>query len=118
MVSDAFEFESNRADGLGTSRDRTACQRFDRLGIGGGMSDGRIPCQGFHVMNRAFIWPADHGPLHAPMLVAQRYFQMQNLFPVALKSEMAGFNDARMHRPHRDFMDLFSGDLEEVHRPL
>src|SRR5258708_34182735 len=49
-----------------------------------------------------------------PMLVAKRYLQMKNIVAVALDTEMAGFDDSRMHGPYRDFVNLGSGYREEI----
>jgi hypothetical protein len=45
------------------------------------------------------------------MLIAQRNLQMEDMFPVALKSEMARLNDTRVNRTDRDFVNLFAVDL-------
>jgi len=48
------------------------------------------------------------------MLVAKRYLQMKNILTMTLETEMAGFDDSRMHGAYRDFVNLGSGHREEI----
>src|SRR6266511_4954015 len=48
------------------------------------------------------------------MLVAQHDLQEEDLLAVSLKPEMAGLDDAGMHRADRDLVHLMPGNLEEI----
>ena len=53
---------------------------------------------------------------HAAALVAEHDFQVQDLFAVALKPEVAGFNHTGMHRPDRDLMNFLALDPVKIIR--
>src|SRR5258708_40168596 len=53
-------------------------------------------------------------PLDSSMLVAERYLQMKDILAVTLETEMAGFDDSRMHGAYRDFVNFGSGHREEI----
>jgi hypothetical protein len=48
------------------------------------------------------------------VLVTQGNFKMKNIFSVALKPEMAGFDDSGVDRAHRDLVDLLALDPEKI----
>ncbi len=58
---------------------------------------------------------ADQGSLNSSVLITQRYFKIENLFAVTLKTEMARFNNTGMNRSHSHFMDTFPFYAEEIH---
>src|SRR6266705_2659740 len=65
-------------------------------------------------MDCALAGPSHECPLDSPMLVAERYLQMKDILAVTLETEMAGFDDSRMHRADSDFVDLIPGHCEEI----
>src|SRR5216683_664390 len=78
------------------------------------MSDRGVAAQRFHQMDCSLAGPSHECSFNPPMLVAKRYLQMKNIFAVALETEMAGFDDSRMHGAYRDFVNLGSGHREEI----
>ena len=48
------------------------------------------------------------------MLVAERNLQVENVFTITLKAEMARLDDTGMNRPDRDFMDFLTVNSVEV----
>ncbi len=78
------------------------------------MANRYIPRQCLRVMDGPWIGSADHPPFHASVLIAQRDFQMEHVFAVALEAKMSGFDDAGVDRPHRHLVNLRPFDAVEV----
>ena len=70
------------------------------------MGDGRVARHRFHLAHRRAMRTASQRLLNSAMLIAERDFQVQHLFAGALKTEMAGFDDAGMDRADGDFVNL------------
>src|SRR5262249_23460509 len=51
----------------------------------------------------------------APVLVAERDLQVEDVLPVALKAEVAGLDDARVDGPDGDLVYLLALDAIKVH---
>jgi hypothetical protein len=49
------------------------------------------------------------------MLVPERYFEVHDLFTVALKAEMPGFDDSRVNRTDGDLVNLVTFDAIVIH---
>src|ERR1039458_5673552 len=69
------------------------------------LADGRVAGHGFYLAHRRAMRPARQRLLDTAMLIAERNFQMQHLFAVALKTKMARLDDARVNRPDGDFVN-------------
>ena len=80
------------------------------------MPGGGVAAKRLGIMNGPRVGAAEHGPLHAAMLVAQADFQMVYRLAVALEAEVARLDDARMDRAHGHFVDLVAGHVEEFGR--
>ena len=61
--------------------------------------------------------PAPHRLLDAPVLIAQRYFQVIDRFPVTLEPEMARLDNPGVDGADRHLMDLLALHAEEVDLP-
>src|SRR5258708_31434998 len=68
----------------------------------------------FGEMDASLVRTAAQRRLDAPMLVAERDFEMKHALAVAVETEMPRLDDTRMHRANRDFVHLSSGYLEEL----
>ena len=62
------------------------------------------------------VGPADERPLDAAMLVAQRDLQVKDVLAVALEAEMSRLDDAGMHGPDGDLVDLVALNAKESSR--
>ncbi len=82
----------------------------------GGVADGRVAGDGFHLAHGRAVRAAGQRLLDAAMLVAERNFEVQHFLARALKAEMSRFDDAGVHRPDRDFVDFAAVDAEEIPR--
>ena len=81
------------------------------------MADRRIAGSGFDLHRCLRPWSAKKHLLQAPVLIAKRYFKMQNIFSVALKAEMAWLDYTGMNRADAHFMDFSSFHPEIVDIP-
>ena len=63
-------------------------------------------------MRRAQVRAAHEQALDAPVLVAEAYFQVHDVFAVALEAEVPGFDDAGMDRAHGHFVDVLAAHPE------
>jgi hypothetical protein len=66
-------------------------------------------------MDRTRAWSAAKRPFDAAVLVAQGDFQVKDVFTVALKAKMAGFNHARVYGTDGNFMDFFTVHAIKIH---
>src|SRR5579863_8897947 len=78
------------------------------------MPDRGVADDGFGEMYAGLVRPAAQRAFDAAVLVPQRNLEMDHTLAVAVEAEMAGLDDAGMHRPHRHLMDLRAGDREEI----
>ena len=74
----------------------------------------RVAGERFRVVDGARIGAAQHRPLDAAMLIAQRNFQVVDRLAVALEAEMARLDDAGVDRADGHLVDLLARHLEEV----
>src|SRR5512146_30747 len=116
MISQTFEFERYTAEHLSSGWHGSPAQSFDRLAVRGCVSNRSVAAQGFDQVNRTFSRPADKRGFDAAMLVAERYFQVENTFAVTLEAKMAWFYDSCMYGTDGDFMNFFSADSEKFGR--
>jgi len=65
-------------------------------------------------VKRPGVGPAEHGPFHAAMLIAQRNLQVMHRLAVALKAEVPRLDYACVYRPDSHFVNLFAVHVEEV----
>jgi hypothetical protein len=65
-------------------------------------------------MDRASVRTAGKLSFHSPVLIAQRYFQMKNILPMALKTKVTGFDNPRVNRADRNLVDLIALDPVKV----
>ena len=87
-------------------------ERFHCMAIGHGMADRCIAGSSLDQVNPALGGPCNHRALDSAMLVSERNFQMIDIFTVALESEMARLDDARMNRSDGHLMNFRSAHLE------
>ena len=80
------------------------------------MGDGRVAGRRLGVMERARARAADHRLLDAAVLIAQGDLEVEDALAVALEAEVAGLDDARMHRPDGHLVDLLALDPVEIAR--
>ena len=78
------------------------------------MGDGRIAGQCLCVVNGAVVGAADHRLFYSAMLIPQCDFQVEDLLPVTLETEMARLNDPGVYRADRHFVNLVAFDAEKV----
>ena len=67
-------------------------------------------------MRSKLAGPADEAPLYAPVLVAERYLKMEDLFAVALEPEMARLYHAGVYRAHGHLVDFRTVYPEKICR--
>ena len=58
-------------------------------------------------------WELREASLNALVRVAESLFELQRLFADDRKAKVAGFDDARMHRPHWNLMHAIALDAHE-----
>ena len=68
------------------------------------MPNGTIARNGFHYVNGSFVRSAIKGSLDATVLIPQRNLQVENLFAMTLKAEMARLNNASMNGADGDLV--------------
>ncbi len=78
------------------------------------MADRGVAGHRLHQGHGAFGWPAEERALDTPVLVAERDFQVEDLFPVALEAEMPRLDDTGVDRTNRHFVDLVPLDTVEI----
>jgi hypothetical protein len=78
------------------------------------MADRGVSGYRLHHVNRALGRPAEKGSLDAPVLVAERDLQVEDLLAVALKPEMARLDNAGVNRANCYLMDFVPFDPVEV----
>ena len=115
VVRQPFELQRDPPKRLRARRHSRSAERLDRMGVGQGVADRRVAGGGLHVVDRPLRRPSDERALDAAVLVTERDLEMEDVLAVALKAEMARLDDARVHGPDRDLVDLGSGNGEEVH---
>src|SRR5262249_39045903 len=79
------------------------------------MSDRRVAGHALHDVDRALVRPADQHALHAAVLVAEGYFQVEHVLSVALEAEVAGLNNAGVYRADRHLVNLLAFDPVIIH---
>jgi hypothetical protein len=79
------------------------------------MTYSRITGNGLHILQCPFIGTACQGTFYSAMLITERYFQIQHILSVALKTKMSGFNYAGMYRAHGNLVYLVAIDPEKIH---
>ena len=79
------------------------------------MPDRGVARERLHVVDGALVRATDEHPLHAAVLVTERYLQMKDVLAVALKAEVSGLDDPGMHGADSDLVHLFAFDPEEIH---
>ena len=113
VVGQPFEFEGNRAQPLRAQRSFRPGEGLHDGRVGSGVGDGGVARHRFHLAHRRAMRAAGQRLLNAAMLIAERDFQVQHFFARALETEMARFDDARMDRADRDFVNLATVHAEK-----
>ena len=105
MVGNALTLQQQRAQPGSTLGNRGLRCRFQRHAIGPGIAHGGVardaPGQPAGVQRRQLR----HAMLDALVRVAQALLQTQHFLPHHREAEMAGLDDAGMHRAHGNLMD-------------
>ena len=114
MVGQPLQFERDAPQKCGSGGNLATGERFHGMAICRGMADGCVSGSGFYQMNPAFGGSAQHRGLYAAMLVSQRDFEMVDIFAVALESEMARLDDARVNRSDGHLVYLRPAHLEII----
>jgi hypothetical protein len=114
VVGDAFELQRDRPQRQGPPRAFNIGEPLQHLAIGDCMADRRVAGDGLGEMDGVLMGPAAQRLLDAAVLVAERDFEMQHALAVAAEAEMPRLDDAGMHRPDRDLVDLLAADPEEI----
>src|SRR6185436_15802125 len=113
VVGQALQLERDAPDGLRPRRLPAPRQRLDRTAVRGGVSHDRIARDRFGHQHGPIRTRRLQQPLDAAMLVAEHDLEEEYLFTVALKAEVPRLDDAGVHRPDRDLVDLLPLDPEE-----
>ena len=79
------------------------------------MADRRVPRDGLHRVDAAFVGAAGQGAFGPAMLIAQRNLQVEDLFAVALEAKMSRLDDAGMDGADGDLVDFLPLDAVIVH---
>ena len=121
MIGQPLELERDAPDRLRPRRLPAPRQRLDRAAVRGGVPDHRVARDRFGDQHGAIGAGGLQQPLDAAMLVAEHDLEKQHLLAVGLKAEVSRLDDAGVHRPDRDLVDLLPLDAEEgvrvpVHR--
>lgn len=113
MVGDPFTLEQK-----GPHKTDTGCRReiqclLDRLRKREGARHGRISRDtGGQTGARGDLSSTEES-VHSLMGVSQSLFETENFFSDDLKSEMAGFDDSRVNRSHRNLVNPRTEDADE-----
>ncbi len=89
-------------------------ERLDDLAVGGRVADRGVAGERLDVVDGPLVGPADQRALDAAVLVAERDLEVEDVLAVALEAEVAGLDDAGVHRADRDLVDLLALDAVEV----
>jgi len=114
VVGQALQLQGHGPQGLGAGRKADPRQGLQVATPGQGVAHGRVACQGLDVGHGPPRRGCRQGLLDAPVLVAQRDLQVQDLLPPALEAEVSRLDHSGVHGPHRHLVDLLAPDLEEV----
>ena len=114
MISEALEFEGDGAEPLGAERGLSTGEGFHDGGVSGGVGDGGVAGDGFHLAHCGTVRAARKGFLDASMLVAEGDLEMDDFLAGALEAEVAGLNDAGVNGADGDFVDFAAINLKEI----
>ena len=79
------------------------------------MPNGRIAGNRFHYMLGSWCRSADQSPFNPAMLKSERYFQVEYLFAMTLKTKMPRFYNAGVDRADRHLMNFIPFDTVKIH---
>src|SRR5678815_243627 len=77
------------------------------------MRDGRVTGDRLHLTHRDAMRSTGERVLNSPMLITEGDFEVQDFFARTLKTKMAWFDYARVHRPDGDFVNLATIDAKK-----
>src|SRR3989338_4181681 len=108
MIGNAFQLQGNSPHLNSPRGNRTSRQSLYPLCIRKRVPYCRIPGDGFSQYRLSGRFDAWKHSFDSPMLITELYFQVENLFTMALKTKMPRFDNPCMNGPNRNLMDLFS----------
>ncbi len=114
MIGASFKLKSDRPYFFSPCRYFVAAKGLHGLAISQGMSCRRVSGQGLNIVNAAFVRAIDKGVFNTSVLVAERYLEVKDPLPMALKAKVARLYDAGVHRPYRHLMHLLTFNPEKV----
>ncbi len=113
MIGQPLQLQSDADDRLGAKRRFDVTQGLHDGGVCPSVPDSGIACDGFGNGHTPRGRCGDERLFGSPVLITELNLQMENGFPGALKSEMAGLDHPRMDRSYRDLVDPRAFDSEE-----
>jgi hypothetical protein len=114
VVREALELERDASQRLRARRLLAAGQRLDHLAVGRRVSDRGVARERLRIVDGALARSADHRPLDAAVLVAERDLEMEDVLAVALEAEVPGLDHAGVNGPDGHFVHFVALDAVEV----
>ena len=115
MVCQTLELQGYSSQHFPPRRNMATGKCLQNHAIGGSMTNSGVAGNRFHPADCIRIWCPDQSGFDPPVLIAERNFQMGNLFPPALEAEMPRLDDPGMYRPNGNFVDLLAIHPEVIH---
>src|SRR6185369_5730803 len=110
MISEALKLQGDAAHHLGMGRDTSPGKGFDGHAVSLAMTDAGVPGNCFHLVHGLRVRSADQGLFNAAVLETEGDLQAEDLFAMALETEMPRLDDPGVHRPHRHLVNLIPLD--------
>ena len=113
VVREPLELEGDAAQRERARRRLPAGERLDRLHVGEGVAHRGVARDRLGERERAPVRAAAQQPLDPAVLVPEDDLEVEHLLAVALEAEVAGLDDAGVHRADRDLVHLLALHREE-----
>ena len=114
MIRDAFELQSERTQPRRSRRNGRVRHALERLAVGPRERHGGITGHAGRETMRVLQLQRLEAPLDTLVYVAETLLESQHLFADDREAEVAGLDDARMHRPDRHFVHAVAFDAHEM----
>ena len=117
MIGDALELGHDAAQDLGARRRIDLQRLLDRAGEGEAVGHGGIAGDARDHARRALDVGVGEQPVDALVHVAEPLLQPRHRLAVDAEAEMAGLDDAGVHRADRNLVQALALDRQEIVRP-
>ncbi len=108
MIGETFELRHQSAQIECAARHFDFERRFDGGRKSPGIGDRAVARDATGKTRRAIKRRIHHQPVDALMHIAEPLFEPDDDLAIRGETKMTGFDNARMHRPHRDLMQRFA----------